>query len=125
MLLFEQMKVNESQLQIACVNWFRMQFPQFRSLLFAIPNGGQRNVVTAARMKKEGVLAGVPDLFLSVPRGEWHGFYIEMKWGKNTASEAQEKFMLYAQKYGYKCQVVNSFDQFVREVEFYLGANLK
>lgn len=118
------MKQQESQLQIACVNWFRMQYPQFRTLLFAIPNGGMRNVVTAARMKKEGVLAGVPDLFLSVPRGEWHGFYVEMKWGKNKASEAQEKFFQYAGKYGYKCQVINSFDQFVREIEFYLNLNL-
>lgn len=114
----------ESKLQIACVNWFRMQYPQYRMLLFAIPNGGQRNVITAARMKKEGVVSGVSDLFLSVPKREFHGFYIEMKAGEGKLTENQEEFFRYASKNGYKCKKINSFDQFVREVEFYLDLSL-
>lgn len=48
-------------------------------LVFAIPNGGQRNVVVARKLKAEGVRPGVPDLFLPVARGIWHGLFIEMK----------------------------------------------
>ena len=48
-------------------------------LLYAIPNGGQRNIIVAKRMKDEGMKAGVPDLHLPVARGEFHSLYIEMK----------------------------------------------
>lgn len=118
------MRNKESQLQILCIEWFRAMYPQYRMLLFAIPNGGKRNVVTALRMKREGVISGVPDLFLSIGRNGYHGFYIEMKFGKNKMSQNQEKFFQYAKKHGYKCELINSFDQFVREVTFYVNSNL-
>lgn len=54
------------------VKWFRQTFRGVR--IFAIPNGGARNLATAARLKVEGVSPGVPDLY--VP--EWK-LWIEMK----------------------------------------------
>jgi hypothetical protein len=53
-------------------------YPQLK-LMHAIPNGGLRDRITAARLKAEGVKRGVPDVFLPAPIGEWHGLYIEMK----------------------------------------------
>ena len=47
--------------------------------LYHIPNGGKRDPKTAARLKAEGVKAGVPDLCLPVPRKGFHGLYIELK----------------------------------------------
>ena len=49
------------------------------ALLFAIPNGGYRSKATAARMKATGEKAGVPDMFLPVPRCGSHGLWIELK----------------------------------------------
>jgi hypothetical protein len=117
------MRKKESQLQQSCVEWFRFSFPQFKQLLFAIPNGGKRNIITAMTMKREGVVAGVPDLFLSIPRNEFHGFYIEMKHGKNTLTEQQELFFNSAKKNNYKCEVITSLDQFIREVTYYINSN--
>ena len=54
------------------VSWFRKNYRGIR--IIAIPNGGQRNIATAARLKAEGVMRGVPDLY--VP--EWM-LWIEMK----------------------------------------------
>lgn len=48
-------------------------------LIFAIPNGGDRNKTVAAKLKAEGVRAGVPDICLPVPRNGHHALYIEMK----------------------------------------------
>lgn len=48
-------------------------------MLFAIPNGGDRQASVAASLKAEGVKAGVPDLMLPVPRGAYAGLWIEMK----------------------------------------------
>jgi len=47
--------------------------------IFAIPNGGNRDAITGRHLKDEGVRAGVPDMFLPVARGNWHGLFIEMK----------------------------------------------
>ena len=60
------MKRDESILQSECVRWFRYQL---KDVIFAIPNGGKRDVSTAIRLNHEGVLAGVADLFIM--RGVW------------------------------------------------------
>ena len=118
------MKNKESELQILCINWFRLAFPQYKMLLFSIPNGGHRNLLTAVRMKREGVISGVPDLFLSLPRNGFHGMYIEMKYGKGKLSANQEAFIAEVSKHNYKVEVINSLDKFVREVTQYLNSNL-
>ena len=56
------MKNLESLLQQTCITWFRMQYKEPYALIFAIPNGGKRNIITATIQKKEGVVAGIPDL---------------------------------------------------------------
>lgn len=62
-----------------------MQCPLLR-LMFAIPNGGERNPIVAARLKAEGVKSGVPDVMLPVPRREFAGLFIEMKKLKGAGS---------------------------------------
>lgn len=52
----------EHETQAACVRWFRAAWPGLRGRLFAVPNGGRRDAVTGARLKAEGVVAGVADL---------------------------------------------------------------
>ena len=47
--------------------------------LFAIPNGGLRDKITAAKLKHEGVKPGVPDLMLPWPCRAYAGLFIEMK----------------------------------------------
>lgn len=55
--------------------------------------------------KLAGVMDGVVDCFLSVPRGTFHGFYIEFKKPKGTTSYEQEQFMGFAMAQGYKCEI--------------------
>ena len=70
----------EHDLQVACVEWFRYQYQGL--LLMSIPNGGWRKKATAAKLKQEGAVAGVPDLLLAHPSNGYHGLWIEMKNGK-------------------------------------------
>lgn len=63
---------SEHEEQVAFVQWFRRKYSPVR--IFAIPNGGYRSRSTAARLKSEGVMRGVPDLFIP----EWN-LWIEMK----------------------------------------------
>ena len=66
------------------VSWFRKTFPDVR--IFAIPNGGYRSLAAAARLKAEGVSAGVPDLFIPA----W-SVWIEMKRAKGGVLSQKQK----------------------------------
>ncbi len=58
------MRGQEDRLQIACVRWFRIQYPEH--LIHHSPNGGKRNAIEAKKFKDMGVVAGFPDLFIAV-----------------------------------------------------------
>jgi hypothetical protein len=93
----------ESLEQQALFQWAKLmqgQHPEL-CLLHSIPNGGKRNAMEAARLKKEGVLAGVSDVFLPVARGGYHGLYIEMKSGKGKPSDAQKWWIAKTTEQGY------------------------
>lgn len=106
------MKQLEHNLQVSCVRWFDLQFPHLKPILFAIPNGGQRNKTVAAKLKAEGVRSGVADLFLSMPSKSHHGLYIEMKSGKNKQTDTQLQFQKLTTEQGYRYEVIRTFEQF-------------
>ncbi|MBQ9273311.1 MAG: VRR-NUC domain-containing protein [Succinivibrio sp.] len=61
------------------------------TMLFAIPNGGSRSrrrgvSLEALELKRQGVKPGVPDLFLAIAAGPYHGLFIEMKRAVKSAS---------------------------------------
>ena len=89
---------------IAWADWNAIMYPELR-WLHHIPNGGSRNKAEAANLKRQGVKAGVPDLFLPVARGGYHGLYIELKYGKNKTSKNQDKWLSALSKQGY-CSMV-------------------
>ncbi len=115
------MRHDESLTQQACVRWFRMQYPQYATLLFAVPNGGARNVVTASILKAEGVVAGVADLILLVPKGVSHGLCIEMKTGGGRQSVRQKAWQKSVTGQGYEYAVVRDVETFIKVVSGYLN----
>lgn len=59
------------------VQWFKLKYRDV--LIAASANGGARNPREAANMKREGVLAGIPDLQIFKACKGFHGLFIEMK----------------------------------------------
>ena len=91
-------------------------------LMHAIPNGGKRDIRTAAKLKAEGVKPGVPDIFLPVPRGGKHGLYIELKRRKGgTVSAAQEAWIRALMHQGYVCTVCHGADEAKNEILAYMA----
>jgi len=78
---------SEHEEQAGFVQWFRAKWP--RVLIFAIPNGGKRNISTAKKLKAEGVVPGVPDLFIPA----W-GIWIEMKRQKGGRTSSDQDGMI-------------------------------
>lgn len=110
----------EGKLQSECFKWFRYSYPRYRKLFFAIPNGGSRNKLEAKNLKLQGVVPGVVDTYLAVPRKGYHGMYIEFKYGKNDLSEDQEDFLKQVSEQGYATATVWTFDEFLRVIQNYL-----
>ena len=55
------------------------QYPELR-WLHAVPNGlAASSVIAAAKMKRQGMTKGIPDVCLPVARRGAHGLYIELK----------------------------------------------
>lgn len=113
------MNFKESELQQACVLWFKYQYP--KEVLFAIPNGGERSQLTRQILSAEGVMNGVCDLFLMRAMQGFNGLFIEMKYANGKPTVYQETFMKLAIERNYKCVVCNSSDLFRQTIENYLG----
>lgn len=91
------------------------------ALLFAIPNGGHRHPAVAARMRAEGVRAGVLDTCLPVARRDYHGAWIELKFGKNKLTAEQEAWARRLGSEGYYVTVCWSWVEAARTLLWYLG----
>lgn len=111
---------HEHDLQCEVVFDFDKDYPEYEGLLYAIPNGAKlpfKNVTNkrtgkvsricpeADRLKKEGLRPGVPDLHLPVPKGRYHGLYVEMKYGDNKPTPEQVFWMQRLTKLGHCCRV--------------------
>lgn len=119
-------KTSEHQHQVALIEWFDAAYPLLRGRLFAIPNGGQRNKVVAAKLKAEGVRSGVPDLFLPVPRRTSSGIFlaglfIELKAGKNKPTPAQLDWLGWLGREGYAAFCCTGWDAARETIVDYLG----
>ncbi len=111
----------EHRIQTAMVNWFRLQYPKMRHNLFAVPNGGRRDAVSGARLKAEGVLAGVADLILLKSNRFYGALLIETKTRTGKQRESQKEWEAKITADGYKYVIVRSLDDFMKEVKSYLG----
>lgn len=73
--------------------------------LFAVPNGGDRNVIVAAKMKAEGQRPGVPDYVFPVKRGPHPGLVIELKSMTGSASREQKAWIEHFRSQGWRVEV--------------------
>lgn len=108
--------------QVLFMQWCKLQekkYPEL-ALMFAVPNGGQRSATTAAKLKQEGVKAGIPDLHLPIARGEFNSLFIEMKVGKNKPTAHQVKMMQLLQENGNACYVCYGAKEAIDVTQRYL-----
>ena len=113
----------EGEEQATLFSWARMQswkWPELE-LMYHIPNGGKRTKSEAARFKAEGVKSGVPDIFLPVARGGYHGLYIELKRLRgNSATENQNEWIERLREQGYRAEVCKGWEAASRAITAYM-----
>lgn len=107
-------KRTEHEEQRELVRWFRQTWPGV--LIFAIPNGGQRSTATAGRLKAEGVMPGVPDLFVPA----W-ALWVEMKRAKGGVVSPEQKRMIKAlESVGYCVLVCRGCEDAKAQIEHHI-----
>ena len=116
-------KTTEADEQKALMQWAKWQEGRYSELklLYHCPNGGTRNKLEAANLKRQGVKAGVPDLFLPVPRSPKHGLFIEMKVGRNKCTDNQKKWIRNLLEQGYEVKVCYSCEEAIQVIKKYLN----
>ena len=116
---------HEHREQVAIMHWWRMQHTVYGIPLIAllsVPNAGMgRNAIQGARLKAEGVRAGVSDLFLAVPRHGKAGAWIEVKAIGGRESDVQAEFQTEMRRLGYRAVTVYGADECIRFLKDYLG----
>ena len=113
----------EHRIQVSCVRWFRLKYPHLFARLFAVPNGGRRDKVTAAKLKAQGVKAGIPDLQLAMARGGYFGLFIEFKATPPhdaEVSKSQKDMLAKLQEQGYLAIVCRGMNEAMAQIGAYL-----
>lgn len=114
------MKKSETTEQIMLFQWAKNQehILPCLSLMYHVPNEGKRT--NGSVLKAAGLKKGVPDVCLPVPHGGYHGLYLEMKYGKNKATEEQQQYMELLRQQGYQTAVCYGFEDAKAEITAYL-----
>lgn len=113
----------EHAIQCAFFEWVRLSesaHPELR-LMFAVPNGGMRNIVTAVKLKKEGCKSGIPDVLMPFPVSPYIGLAIEFKRGKKgVISDAQHDYICLLMQAGWRVEVCRDTESAIAIVKDYL-----
>lgn len=82
------MRHAEADFQVGVVRFLRMA----GHFVFAVPNGGSRNLREAVNLKAQGVMAGVSDLIVLLPGKKVYFIELKNPNGKGRQSPAQREF---------------------------------
>ena len=127
------MKPKESDEQAALFRWadeFKREYPEL-ALLNGSLSGVKLTIGQGVKAKKQGMKKGFPDISLPVPRGAYHGLYIELKTkpyrnhkGKMVypqASKEQVEWLNALNHNGYRAVICTGYDMARAEILTYLG----
>jgi hypothetical protein len=111
--------MSEHDEQVKLFKW-ASTIPELNAMI-AVPNGGHRHVAVAAKLKQEGVKAGVPDILIFISRGNYHGMMLELKFNKGRLSKHQITWLERLNNNGYRAVVAFGFDDAKKQILEYLA----
>lgn len=107
---------SEEREQFVVVQWMELK----RITFIHVPNGGKRNYLTGAMLKKQGVKAGFPDLIIfDIPprQPNYRGIAIEMKRKNGKTSPLQKEWIRKLIQLGWFATVCKGADEAIRVLE--------
>lgn len=121
-MLKKQLRQTEYHDQVALIQWCEMSLGKHPELayVFAVPNGLRLPIGLAVKAKRQGLKSGVPDLFLPIPRGPYHGLFIEMKAPDGRLAPLQRTWISYLRDQKYRVDVCFSLEKAKQSLTDYL-----
>lgn len=120
----KQRNQSEMKLQSRCFIMSWNEFPETRRLLFHVENElnlpGQ-NAHRGAIRRSEGIVKGVSDLILLIPRHGYNGLMIEMKTPDGYWRKDQQEWAALVRAQGYRYEVIRTEEDFRALLNEYLG----
>lgn len=132
----------EEDEQALVVQWAALKRTEFGPLIrhvFSIPNGAylagseKKRGAQMARLQRVGLRVGAADLFVALPRRQWHGLYVEMKRprvafrsrreAETAVSSEQRTFGEDMLEAGYAWVVAYGFDEAKKVIEAYVDGH--
>lgn len=113
--------MSEHNIQKAYFQWLSLKLPRVEPFAFAVPNGGYRFIATAARLKDEGVKAGVPDIFIAYPQKSFHGLFMELKTERGRPTKQQLQWLERLGSKGYMAMLSKGLDALIETTEAYFS----
>lgn len=115
----------EAKIQEEFFSKVKLFFPDIPDrLLFAVPNGGSRNKMEAANLKRQGVVSGVADVLLLIPASGYGNLNIEFKTHTGRLSPQQMEFRIQTEKAGNKYVICRSATDAIMAISEYLNKNI-
>lgn len=112
---------DESNEQIAAMDWLRAQYPNIALHTLHIGNERKATHFAGYMMKRMGVLKGASDLFMAYPVGIYHGLFIEVKSMRGKPTVEQRAFIDRMRAVGYRAEICYGAEQVINTMKSYLG----
>lgn len=122
----------ESEEQEKVFSWInanKKKYPEL-ALCHSSLNGVKLSPGAAVKAKKQGMVAGVPDILLPVPRdasqgiyhSDYYGLFIELKRVKGSKVSVEQKLFIAAlEDQGYMCKVCYGANEAIETIKNYLN----
>lgn len=104
-----------------------------RGFVMKIDNEGRRNVIQAAVAKRMGLLAGVSDLFVARPAGQFYGLWLEVKQAREYTPvqrrsetwKRQEAFHARMRSVGFACGFAFGAQHGIKILKAYISLGIR
>ena len=110
------------------MQWFERSHQEHKDALVAIPNGAhlaggpRQRSQQMEKLKAEGFKNGFPDLFLALPKGGYHGLFIEMKRTKESSTSKEQKhWNAYLNAVGYRSEICKGWEAAKEVISEYMA----
>lgn len=113
----------EWELQKAYISFLRLQYPDV--IFLTVQSEGKRTPKNAAIAKAMGLTAGLPDVIIPEPLGEYTGLAIELKVGTNKLSKEQSIMLARLKKKGWAILVAYDLETAIHATRYYFGSRGK
>lgn len=120
-----ELKLTEQEIQYAIFEWIRAltSLRPVLSLVVAYPSqggAGEDNIRRGKVRKKEGQAKGFPDIMILVPKGKYHGAFLEVKREGEKPRKEQTEWLEELKLQGYKAEWRAGYDECIKFICEYL-----